>query len=479
MIWSPALLKLSETISAVCPLSVHSSVPSVTDHSFAVESIDPVATTAPCGSNAKHTISCGGEEQHGVRGDDAPRRRCDCWDRGATPASRSPSTLRCFAGRGGAASGASRSTLPSRTRPALCLGTPHVQRRGSDTPHYTWAHAGSRKRPASQRGSVSPSAVLWRHLARDASLTRHSPWCVPGAYAVAALSPSPRAWLSCQTSQSQSESGGGGRAQASPARARASRQLRWWNAVAWIAFVTLAWASAAGAPSTVQSLAMTLHAAAREPLASARRSEPCSSLSGGGAHLVAKRVVESDGVHHVLVSLKREELLSSERVPDLKPGAHDVDVSAQGLRDKSVRATAAQRAVRQGPVIHGTRPLLCRIERTSPTHNRKWIPKDFRRSTTYAPPDAPPSPALTSALPKQKARPEGAAHLAGAVIAASDESIARLVERTICQRQDVRSQNLEEVEALVLMRLLDGQIRKETSVREAGREHASNAKVLG
>ena len=48
---------MSDTISAVWPFSEQSSTPRSTDHSFAVESIEPVATTAPVGSKARQTIS--------------------------------------------------------------------------------------------------------------------------------------------------------------------------------------------------------------------------------------------------------------------------------------------------------------------------------------------------------------------------------------------------------------------------------------
>ena len=49
---------------------------------------------------------------------------------------------------------------------------------------------------------------------------------------------------------------------------------------------------------------------------------------------------------------------------------------------------------------------------------------------------------------------EGAPHLARAVVAARDETVARLVEGAVRQREDVRAQDLEQVEALVLVRLL-------------------------
>jgi len=49
-----------------------------------------------------------------------------------------------------------------------------------------------------------------------------------------------------------------------------------------------------------------------------------------------------------------------------------------------------------------------------------------------------------------------AAYLAGAVVAARDEPVPRLVKGAIGQRQNVRTQDLEEVEALVLVRLLCG-----------------------
>merc|ERR1711871_713330 len=57
MILSPLVLKLRETISAVCPISVAISSPVATLHSLAVESMDPVATISPAGQNARHTIS--------------------------------------------------------------------------------------------------------------------------------------------------------------------------------------------------------------------------------------------------------------------------------------------------------------------------------------------------------------------------------------------------------------------------------------
>ena len=44
-------------------------------------------------------------------------------------------------------------------------------------------------------------------------------------------------------------------------------------------------------------------------------------------------------------------------------------------------------------------------------------------------------------------------YLAGAIVAARDEAVARLVEGAVGQRQDVRSQDLEQVEVLVLVRL--------------------------
>ena len=44
-------------------------------------------------------------------------------------------------------------------------------------------------------------------------------------------------------------------------------------------------------------------------------------------------------------------------------------------------------------------------------------------------------------------------HLARAVVAARDEAVARLVEGAVGERQDVRSQDLEQVEVLVLVRL--------------------------
>ena len=43
------VLKHRDTISAVCPSSVHTSVPVSTSHSLAVLSMDPVAITAQSG----------------------------------------------------------------------------------------------------------------------------------------------------------------------------------------------------------------------------------------------------------------------------------------------------------------------------------------------------------------------------------------------------------------------------------------------
>ena len=53
MILSPLELKLSDTISAVCPRREQSSMPSATSHSFAVESITSNAVTSVCGTCRK------------------------------------------------------------------------------------------------------------------------------------------------------------------------------------------------------------------------------------------------------------------------------------------------------------------------------------------------------------------------------------------------------------------------------------------
>jgi hypothetical protein len=45
-------------------------------------------------------------------------------------------------------------------------------------------------------------------------------------------------------------------------------------------------------------------------------------------------------------------------------------------------------------------------------------------------------------------------HLAGSIVATSDELVAAFVERAICQRQEMSSQHFKEAEALLLVLLL-------------------------